>query len=383
MAKKNNDVAAEATVKKEKKKRPALRLIIVLVELAVIIGCIIGAVKLVEKYNDPQLTVDNYFKALLAGDYETAYSYVEPMEETTFINKDSYINAMEYLEVAGNDDYRIYSVGDNEYTMSYGNSGYMTIRLRECEEKRFFVFKDYEVVLRDVFAEDVTITAPKDVTITLNGMVLDSSNCAMDESDYLRNYETSYTIDCMYQGEYLVALDGGDVYQPYSEIMEVAWDNCYKDMYQPYLAEGVVEELIGKSYDIVAETYQDAMNQADTTAALDEIKAAGTDIDEDYNFFTYLKDDLEVYDGFFDYVNVYDFSGEIGYYSYDYETGNMNVNVYLYYQEDYGYQTLDWWDDTYEASTDTGSGEANFTYSYIDGEWVLTNLYIYSGIYAW
>ena len=60
--------------------------------------------KLIEKYNNPKLTVDNYFKALLAGDYETAYSYVEPMEDTTFMNKDAYIAAMQYLEVAGEED---------------------------------------------------------------------------------------------------------------------------------------------------------------------------------------------------------------------------------------------------------------------------------------
>lgn len=384
MAKKNKDVAAEATaVKKEKKKNPALRLIILLVELAAIIGCVIGTVKLIEKYNNPRLTVDNYFKALLAGDYETAYSYVEPMEDTTFMNKDAYIAAMQYLEVAGEEDYRIYSVGDNEYTMSYGNSGYMTIRLRECEEKRFLVFKDYEVILRDVYAEDVMITAPKDVTISVNGIKLDASNCAIDESEYLSSYETSYTIDCMYQGEYLVELDGGEIYQPYSEIMDVEWDGCSHYMYQPYLADGVATELLERSYDIIATTYQDAMNGAESTAALDELKANGGEVDEDYNFYTSLKNDLTIEDGFFEYVDVFNFSGEISYYSYDYDTGNMEVSLYLYYEEDYGYQVLDWWDEVYEASTDSGSADASFTYSYIDGEWVLNYLSIYSSIYAW
>lgn len=383
MAKKNKDVAAETTVKKEKKKNPALRLIILFVELAVIIGCVIGTVKLIEKYNNPKLTADNYFKALLAGDYDTAYSYVEEMEDTTFMNKDAYIAAMQYLEVAGEEDYRIYSVGDNEYTMSYGNSGYMTIRLRECEEKRFFVFKDYEVILRDVFAEDVMITAPKDVTISVNGIVLDGSNCALDQSDYLSAYETSYTIDCMYQGEYLVELDGGEVYQSYSEIMNVEWDGCSHYMYQPYLAEGIASELLERSYDIIATTYQDAMNQAETTAALEDVRANSENFDEDYNFYEYLKDDLQVDDGFFEYVDVYGFSGEIGYYSYDYDEGYMTVTVYMDYQEDYGYQRLDWWDEVYLAYTDSSEASATFYYIYMDGEWVLRDLSLYSGIYAW
>lgn len=385
MAKKNKDVAAEATtVKKEKKKKPALRLIILLVELAVIIGCVIGTVKLIEKYNNPKLTAERYFDALLAGDFETAYSYVEEMEDTVFLNKEAYIASMQYLEVAGQEYYNIYQNGKNQYTMSYGNDGYLKIGLRECEEKKFFVFKEYEVVLIDyVFAEDVTIMAPKDVTVSLNGIVLDSSNCAIDESDYLSAYETSYTIDRMYLGEYLLEVDGGEIYQPYSEIMEVDWSSHSQYMDRPKLADGVATELLERSYDIIATTYQDAINGEESTAALDEIKANGGEVDEDYNFYTSLKNDLTIEDGFFEYVDVFNFSGEISYYSYDYDTGNMEVSVELYYEEDYGYQVLDWWDEVYEASTDSGEADASFTYSYINGEWKLTRLNLYSAIYAW
>ncbi len=384
MAKKNKDVAAETTVKKEKKKRPALRLIILLVELAVIIGCVVGAVKLVEKYNNPKLVADNYFKALLAGDYETAYSYVEEMEDTTFMNKDAYITAMQYLEIAGEEYYNIYQTGNNQYTISYGNDGYMKIGVRECEEKKFFVFKEYEVVLiDDVFAEDVTIIAPKDVTVSLNGIVLDGTNTALDQKDYLSAYETSYTIDCMYIGEYLLEVDGGEWYQSYSDIAEVSeyTSSIYLD--RPKLADSVAEELLGRSYDIIATTYQDAMNQAETTAALEDVRANSEYFDADYNFYEYLKDDLEVDDGFFEYVDVYDFSGEIEYYSYDYEEGYLTVTVDMEYQEDYGYQTLDWWDEVYEAYTDSGEASATFYYIYTNGEWVLRDLSLYSGIYAW
>ncbi len=385
MAKKNKDVAAEATtVKKEKKKNPALRLIILFVELAVIIGCVIGTVKLIEKYNNPRMTVDNYFKALLAGDYETAYSYVEPMEDTAFLNKDAYIAAMQYLEIAGEEYYDIYQTAKNQYTMSYGNGGYLKIGLRECEEKKFFVFKEYEVVLiSDVFAEDVTITAPKDVTVSLNGTVLDGTNTALDQKDYLSASETSYTIDCMYVGEYLLEVDGGEVYQSYSDIEDVDayTSSIYLD--RPKLADGVAPELLERSYDIIATTYQDAMNGEDSTAALDEIIAAGGDIDEDYNFYTNIKDDLTIEDGFFEYIDVFNFTGKISYYSYNYDNGNLEVDIDMDYEEDYGYQVLDWWDEVYEASTDSGDAEASFTYSYIDGEWVLTYLSIYNSIYVW
>lgn len=385
MAKKNKDVVAEATtVKKEKKKNPALRLIILFVELAVIIGCVIGTMKLVEKYNNPRLAADNYFKALLAGDYETAYSYLEEMEDTAFVNKETYIATMQYLDIAGEEYYDIYRSGNNQYTMSYGNSGYMKIGVRECEEKRFFVFKEYEVVLiDDVFAEEVTINAPKGVTISLNGTVLDSTNCAIDQSDYLSAYETSYTIDRMYLGEYLLELEGGDVYQSYSEIIEVDWSSYSHYMEQPKLADSVAEELLNISYDIIETTYQDAMNQAVTTAALEDVRANSDYFDEDYNFYENLKDKLELEDGFFEYIDVYGFSGEIDYYSYDYENGYLTVTVDMEYSEDYGYQTLDWWDEVYEAYTDSGDASATFYYIYKDGVWTLRDLSLYSGIYAW
>lgn len=386
MAKKKEDVAAQATVKKEKKKNPALRLIIFLVELVLLIGGIVGAVMMVKKYNDPKLTAENYFKALLAGDYATAYGYLEPVEEeNAFINESTYAVAMESLGITDYaDDYEIVEKGTNKYVLECDGDEYLTIRLHEQDAKRFLVFKDYEVEQLDMYAEDVSITAPKDVTLTIGGIVLDSSNCERDQESYLSVYETSYTIPKMFVGDYVVEVTGGDVYQAYTETLSIDTYNTYFYLSQPYLAEGLADTLINRSYDLLAAVYQEAMNQDETSATL-EAEKTGYLQDTDYldNGYESIKYDLEISDGFFEYLNVSDFSGEIDWYSYNYDDGNLEVQITLDYTEDYGYQTLDWWSDQYEESTDTGYGDASFEYTYVNGEWVLTYFYIYSGIYAW
>ncbi|MGN1158674.1 MAG: hypothetical protein ACI4SE_00595 [Lachnospiraceae bacterium] len=384
MAKKNKDVAAQATTNQEKKKNPTLRLIIFLVELVLIIVGIVGAVQFIKKYNDPKLTAENYFKALLAGDYATAYGYLEPAEEeNAFINQSTYATAMASLEIAGCEDYEIFSEGNNVYSMSYDN-GYVTIKLHEQDEKRYLLFKDYEVELQDIYAEDVTITAPKDVTITMNGLVLDSSNCRIGEEDYLSDYETSYTIDRMYIGDYIVEVSGADVYQPYTDKLEVSPYSTYFYVSQPYLAEDLADTLIERSYNTLEVVYQDAINQEETCAVLEEAKAYDL-VDPSYlqNGYDSIKYDLYIYDGFFESVDLSDFTGEIDYYSYDYESGDLEITLTLEFYEDYTYQTLDWWTDRYEQSSDSGYGDATFEYRYVDGEWVLTYFYVYSSIYAW
>lgn len=380
MAKKKEDI------KSEKKKNPTLRLIIFLVELVLLIGGIVGAVMMVKKYNDPKLAAENYYKALLAGDYATAYSYLEAdEEESAFINENTYVTAMASLELTDYaDDYEIVEKGTAKYALECAGREVLTIRLHEQDAKRFLVFKDYEVELLDMYAENISITAPKDVTLTIDGIVLDSSNCQKDQESYLSVYETSYTIPKMFTGNYVIEVTGGDVYQSYTESINVDEYNTYFYLSQPYLAENLADTLIGRSYDLLAAVYQEAMNQDETSATLEAEK---TDYlqESDYldNGYTSIKYDLDISDGFFEYLNVSDFSGEIDWYSYNYENGNLEVRITLEYTEDYGYQTLDWWTDQYTESTDTGSGDASFEYTYVDGEWVLTYFYVYSGIYAW
>lgn len=380
MAKKKEDI------KSEKKKNPTLRLIIFLVELVLLIGGIVGAVMMVKKYNDPKLTAENYYKALLAGDYATAYSYLElGEEESAFINENTYATAMASLELTDYaDDYEIVEKGTAKYVLECGGREVLTIKLREQDAKRFLVFKDYEVEQLDMYAENISITAPKDVTLTIDGIVLDSSNCQKDQESYLSVYETSYTIPKMFTGNYIIEVTGGDVYQSYTENINVDEYNTYFYLSQPYLAETMADTLIGRSYDLLAAVYQEAMNQDETSATLEAEKTDYLE-DPDYldNGYVSIKYDLDISDGFFEYLNVSDFSGEIDWYSYNYEDGNLEVQITLNYTEDYGYQTLDWWTDQYTESTDTGSGDASFEYTYVDGEWVLTYFYVYSGIYAW
>ena len=385
MAKKKDDTTAGAVVKKEKKKHPGLRLIIFLLELLLIAGGIVGSILFIRKYNDPKLTATGYADALLAGDYETAYGYLVKDEENAFLTLEAYAAAMEATGVAKADKSELVKNEDGSFKLVYDNKEIM-IRLIEQDEKRYYVFRDYQIEHQNLYVEDIKFVAAKDLQISLNGIVLDSHSCRIDEVEGLDLYQTSYTIDKMYAGPYIMEVTGEN-FKPYTEALAITSDAMYTEVAMPYISDELVEILTMQAYQDLQEIFQSAMNQEEQCQLIEDAKMNGvfaSSYDDNVYYYNSLKEHFNIEDGFFEYLELKDWSASIQGYFYDDVTGKFLVDISLEYTEDYGYRMLDWWTESYYEKYDSSAdGLAAFYYGYVDGEWVLADLFLYDPIYIW
>ncbi len=383
MAGKKAGMAADGAMIKEKRKHPVLRMMIFLLELLLLTAGVAGAVLYLKIQNDPKVTAQRYFDALLSGDYQTAYAYLQLDGDNIFLSEEAFAAVMENKSIAGS---RIRNVSqeDDIYSLRY-DRGTISVEVKEQEQKKFQIFKEYTVSQED-FMQEMTFIAPKDLTVSLNGIVLDDTNCEIDEeSSVINSYETSYTVE-MLAGEYIMEVSGEN-FKSYTEKIIVDPEEYHFRIYveSPYISDDLAELLSERAYSDLQEIYQDAMKQEASCDVLEEAKKCDiTDEDSFDYYFAELKSGLQIEDGFFDYLELSEFTAQIYSYSYDYETGYLDVIVEINYKEEFGYQQLDWWTESYyEKYTDDSSGTADFHYAYIDGEWILINLYLNSCVDIW
>ncbi|MBD5467466.1 MAG: hypothetical protein HDR21_04845 [Lachnospiraceae bacterium] len=391
MSEKQQNTVQNQAVQNEKKNNPQLRLLIFLIELIVLIAAIAGSVVLVKSYNDPKRVADSYFNALKAGDYATAYSYLQTedgMETSAFLNADVYASVMEEYgftgETADVRDSIEKEYGETYYVLDAGK-GTHAIQVVETGKKNWFFFQEYEVRPYNFYAEDVYITAPKVMTVSVNGIELNSGNSTRDDHSsevYLSAYETAYKIDRMFVGDYRIQVSG-DVFQTYTEDVTV---NVYYNVFMmeiPTLKEGTLERIAETLPDTIQSLYQSALNGDDTQTAF---AAAGLHEPSETEAGRYevLMDDFYLSDGYFTEVTLSEFEAETygGYF--DWETGEYRSNITMDFNIAYSYDILDWWTESYYESKESEAyGYFSCDLIYRNGEWVLEEIYISSGVYAW
>lgn len=391
MSENQENTVQSQTVQNEKKKNPQLRLIILLIELIVLIAGVVGSMIVVKNYNDPQRVADGYFNALKAGDYATAYSYLrgeEGMDTSEFLSLDVYATVMDQYgfadESADVSDGGETVYGETYYVLDAGR-GTHTIQVAETGKKKWFLFPEYEVCPQEFYAEDVYITAPKMMTVSVNGIELNSSNSTRDdhsEDVYLSGYETAYKIDKMIVGDYRIQVSG-DIFQTYTEDVTV---NSYYNLFmmdEPVLKEGTVDQLAESVPEMIRSLCQSALNGEDAGTAF---AAAGLPEPSDDEIWQYdtLVSDFTIDDGYFKQIELsgmdaYNYGGY-----FDWETGEYCTNITVDFTIDYSYDQLDWWTGAYyESNEDESWGCFRCDPVYRDGEWVFEDVSITTGIYIW
>ncbi len=391
MSEKQESVMQGQTVQNEKKKNPGLRLVIFFIELIILIAGAAGSVIMINRYNDPELVAQNYFNALKEGDYAAAYSYlqtVEGEEQSDFVNLDIYAAAMEKYGFADETvevtDWTDEQYGEVSYALDAGR-GTHTVQVVETGKKRLFLFKEYEVCPQNFYAEDVYITAPKMMTVSVNGINLNESNSVRDDhsSDvYLSAYETAYKIDRMIVGDYRIQVSG-DVFETYTEDVTV---NSYYNVFMmdtPVLKQGTLEQVAEKVPEIIRSLYQSALNGEDAQTAF---AAAGLHepTENEISCYNGLVDDLIIDDGYFTSMKLADFEASSYGGWFDSTTGEYCSDITLELTASYDYDILDWWTESYyESKQDYSNGYFDCNAIYRDGEWVIEDIYINSGVYMW
>lgn len=391
MSENQENTVQSQTVPNEKKKNPKLRLVIFLIELIVLAAGIVGSVIMIKRYNDPQRIADSYFNALKEGDYATAYSYLraeEGMDTSVFLSMDVYASVMEQYgfadETADVSDSREEVYGETYYVLDVGKGAH-TVQITETGKKNWFLFPEYEVCPQEFYAEDVYITAPKMMTVSVNGIELNSGNSTRDdhsEDVYLSGYETAYKIDKMIVGDYRIQVSG-DIFQTYTEDVTV---NSYYNLFMmdtPVLKEGTVDQLAESIPEIIRSLCQSALNGEDAESAF---AAAGLrePSDEEIRKYDTLVDDFTIDDGYFTQIELsgldaYNYGGY-----FDWETGEYCTSASVDFAIDYCYDQLDWWTGSYyESNEDESWGAFRCDLIYLDGEWVFEDVSITTGVYIW
>lgn len=391
MSEKQENGMQNQSVQNEKKKNPGLRLVIFLLELIILIAGIAASAIMMKHYNDPKRVADQYFSALKEGDYATAYSYLQPQEagESDFVNVNVYAAVMEKYgfadEAADAVERTDAQLGEGVYVLDAGRGAH-TVQVLETGKKRLFFFKEYEVCPLDFYAEDVYITAPKMMTVSVNGITLNENNSTRDDAStevYLNAYETAYRIDRMIAGDYRIQVSG-DVFQTYTEDVTV---NTYYNVFMmetPMIKEGTMEQIAEELPEVVKSLFQSALNGEDAQTAF---AAAGLSAptENGKSYYDDLVDDLLSDDGYFTSFKLSDFEASNTYSGwFDWETGDYCCNIALNYVTSYSYDVLDWWTESYyESKEDNDYGFIDFDMVYRNGEWMIDDLYISSGIYIW
>lgn len=391
MSKKQENTADNQAALSEKKKNPGLRLIIFLIEAVILAAGIAGSVALINSYNDPERVAKSYFEALKEGDYATAYSYLrtEEGEETSdFLNVNVYASVMEqygFAEENANVTHRKEEqFGETNYLLDAGR-GTHTIQVAETGKKRWFLFREYEVCPQEFYVDEVYITAPKMMTISVNGIELNGGNSTRDDSSsdvYLSSYETAYKIDRMIVGDYRIQASG-DIFQTYTEDVTL---NAYYNIImldEPVIKDGMIDQIVETVPEMIKSLYQSALNGDDAQTAFAAAGLHAPSEDEQIQYED-LVDDFTIDDGYFTRITMSDFEPTSygGYF--DWETGDYRTDVILEYTLTYDYDILDWWSGSYyESKEDDSYGYFDCDLIYRDGEWVIENLYIYSNVYAW
>lgn len=382
---------------KNKQGKNKKRVIIMLVEIGLIIGFLVATGKMIGTYSNPDKVADRYYDALKDKDFEEAYGLLDLEDMGDFASKESYIEHMKKAFSKAK-DFSVDKISRNKFRMDWeSEDGYRESEIRVAlqEDKRFLIFKEYKVRPQDLFVEDVTITVPKEITVKLDGVLLDKTY-EVGSSDELmaglmNDYEKVYRIDKMYEGTYTLELSG-DVWQPYTCEIEVAeYDTIfYPDL--PYLSPDVARDLTEKSVAILTDLYSSGISGEESEYITSAAEVLGTDAAGLLDDYDYFSSDLELPEG--SYYNNISFDNVIGeisnydYYSYVFESndnGYLTVDVDLSYDYNYKYTELvdAWWIEAsyYGATEDYGSDTASFSFALIDGEWVLYDMYAYSVVY--
>lgn len=361
-------------------------IMIALIETVILVAFIFATVKVIQHFNSSSIVANKYCEALVEQDWVTAYSLLDVDDDGQFTSKEAFISTMEnkYKFIT---DYKIKEGKRNLYTFEYNipaGDYESIIKLVEQDEKSYFIFKNYKVKPTDLTVEDVTIVVPKDITVEINGIALDSKNEDSSSIMSTNDYEKTYVIDKMYAGTYLLELSGA-CWQSYTYKIEVSEYETFFYPETPYLSPDVVRDLTEGSAEILNEMYNSAIAGSDCASLTEAAKDDDVNGDDILSNYDYLRTGLELYNegSFYNYLTFSNISGEI--YSYYYDEEYLKVSLDLNFSYDYQYSSkeVDWYTDQtyYETEADTSTDSASFEYIYKDGQWMLSNLYVYNIVY--
>lgn len=163
---------------------------------------------------DPKLIVEKYVDNLILKDYNAIYDSMD-FEANEFTKKETFINLMKNSEenlkisnytvteeLSEDPQIKTYKVSYFEKEMNDSEALYVT--LVKQAEKKYFIFDNYKVSVKELLAKNFSVTVPEEATIYIDQTKVNEKYVVKDE-----NPDTGlkkYVIPSMFEGSYTVKI---------------------------------------------------------------------------------------------------------------------------------------------------------------------------------
>ena len=367
------------TKKKKKRKKLTKFQIIIISAVTIAVIALIVAFCVCRSLSSPEKVVEDYITAIKTKDYNKLYKYANIQGDSTFINKEIYMEALEnYL--SQNSDISDYVVESTTYQRgnlyavvtlgtafnsginTENSDGTVSVRLTREKEKQFLFFPKWTITDNDLInlekIENFEIIVPKDTTITYDGVKVSDKYLQKNEAgDYRDTYVLPQVLASRANIEFVLP---GNL-----KIKRYMSPSTYSKEYKLSVTEDDLTKAYKESLEkIIGDTMGETMNSIIANKKFEDIKDLYAD-EEDSSYYEEIADEYEDYrdsveeneytslTGFtVDEVDVSDI-----YYTNDYE---LRVSARI----EYSWEEVD--KDTGE--TDDGDSYGYFTYYLIPEE---------------
>lgn len=377
----------------------------ILVPVVAAIVVLIGFFAIGNSLTAPERVAKKYFEALTENDFKGMYSYVSA-PSGDFVSKDAYIAYMENI-VKENPYYNIKSFNIEEsnsdrydfdflegnksspssftkkYRIEYiddvtGYSGTYSIELVKQSKKTFLFFDNYKVGLGDMVCLNTSLTVPSG----FNKVTIDDIKLSKGTTDESGN--TVYPIEAIFVGKHTVKLES-EITEPFEQEIYFGSGDSSKaiENYSSFvLKEDVLKNIENKAMIDFDKIYKSAIAGTQLSAA--EIKTTKTYEKFPEHYSRIMNHIRREYDGqilglknisFTGFAMESDYSGAKSYSVSNNNGLTVSFNLKINYNCTV---TENRYFDGIVTENRSKDGYVNFSYTLVDGEWVLNNMSSYT-----
>lgn len=336
---------------------------------------------------DYKKTAKNYVTAIEQCDWNKAYSLLD-LPDSEFLTKDALINAHsdatgeKVTAISVKDSYTTASnlKGTESVTVTYSTAtstaNTVNLTLSQTDDKYLLFFKKYKVSSEGLVYKDAEIRVPKGMTLTFNGIEVDSKYISDDYSSSSSTYDV-YVIPYVFAGTNSIKVTS-DFTEDYETTISVSYDEAYK--YIDYSSLVVKDEAKKNLISKAESDIQTIAKAAYDNKSVDDLSEI---LSSDHSFETEFEDLKDDFHSTYKNVSSFEISAikssiENKYPSVNSE-GLPKIRVYLGYTISGKYKTS--YSDEEKNGTYTYSNYYYLDYVYENGEWVVDdaslNFYFY------
>ncbi len=196
------------------KKPMSLKNKIILIVVLVLAVLLVGAYNLGKHFADPKRVVENYVENMLSKNYNDAFNSLD-FEDNEFTQKSDFAKVMK--NNGENWNFANYTITEElsedpflkSYKVSYHKKGAsdseeLYVTLVKQNEKKYLLFDDYKVSVKELLAKDFSVVVPEEATVYIDQTKVSEKYVAEDEE--LDKGLKKYIIPSVFEGAHRVKI---------------------------------------------------------------------------------------------------------------------------------------------------------------------------------